>query len=70
ALDEGVADMTITWSPVEEELRQKEQRLLRRQMGDQHYDDGYRAGRSLSREEVLDLALGREHAERIASDSR
>ncbi|HYK26709.1 MAG TPA: adenylate/guanylate cyclase domain-containing protein, partial [Streptosporangiaceae bacterium] len=47
ALDEGVADMTITWSPVEEELRQKEQRLLRRQMGDQHYDDGYRAGRSL-----------------------
>jgi len=62
--------MTITWSPVEEELRQKEQRLLRGQMGDQRYDDGYRAGRSLSREEVLDLALGRESAERIASDSR
>jgi hypothetical protein len=70
AIDEELADMTISWSAVEEDLRQKEQRLLREQMGDRHYEDGYRAGQSLSREQVLDLALGRETAERIASDSR
>jgi predicted ATPase/class 3 adenylate cyclase len=70
ALDEAVADLTVTWSPIEENLRQKEQRLLREFIGEARYEAGYRVGQSLSREQVLDLALGRESPERIASDSR
>jgi predicted ATPase len=53
---------SISWSGAEEELREREQGSLRRLMGDEAYDAGFRSGAGLSRSQAVDLALGREPA--------
>ena len=53
---------SISWSGPEEELREREQGGLRRMMGDEAYDAGFRSGAGLSRSQAVDLALGRDPA--------
>lgn len=53
---------TISWSGPEQELREQEQASLRRLMGDEAYEAGFRSGAKLSRSQGVDLALGREPA--------
>jgi predicted ATPase/class 3 adenylate cyclase len=53
---------SISWSGPEEELREREQGGLRRLMGDEAYDAGFRSGAGLSRSQAVDLALGRDPA--------
>jgi hypothetical protein len=55
---------SISWSDPEQELREREQASLRRLMGDDAYEDGFRSGAKLSRSQGVDLALGREPAGR------
>ncbi len=58
----AIAVGSITWSGPEQELREREQGSLRRLMGDEAYDAGFRSGAQLSRSQAVDLALGREPA--------
>jgi len=53
---------SISWSRPEQELREREQASLRRLMGDDAYEAGFRSGAALSRSQGVDLALGREPA--------
>jgi hypothetical protein len=53
---------SISWSGPEQELREREQASLRRLMGDEAYQAGFRSGAKLSRSQGVDLALGREPA--------
>ena len=53
----ALADGSITWSPIEEELRQAEQGKVRESLGQAAYGEAYRAGRGLSRQQAVDLAL-------------
>jgi predicted ATPase/class 3 adenylate cyclase len=53
---------SISWSGPEQELREREQASLRRLMGDDAYEAGFRSGAALSRSQGVDLALGREPA--------
>jgi predicted ATPase/class 3 adenylate cyclase len=53
---------SISWSDPEQELREREQASLRRLMGDEAYEAGFREGAKLSRSQGVDLALGREPA--------
>ncbi len=53
---------SISWSGPEQELREREQAGLRRLMGDDAYEAGFRSGATLSRSQGVDLALGREPA--------
>jgi predicted ATPase/class 3 adenylate cyclase len=53
---------SISWSGPEQELREREQASLRRLMGDEAYQAGFRSGATLSRSQAVDLALGRESA--------
>ena len=55
---------SISWSDPEQELREREQASLRRLMGDEAYEAGFRSGAKLSRSQGVDLALGREPAGR------
>jgi predicted ATPase/class 3 adenylate cyclase len=55
---------SISWSGPEQELREREQASLRRLMGDEAYEAGFRSGAKLSRSQGVDLALGREPAGR------
>jgi hypothetical protein len=50
---------SIVWSGPEEELREREHDRLRRLMGDEAYEAGFRSGAGLSRSQAVDLALGR-----------
>ena len=50
---------SISWSDPEQELREREQASLRRLMGDEAYEAGFRSGAKLSRSQGVDLALGR-----------
>jgi predicted ATPase/class 3 adenylate cyclase len=56
----SVAVGSITWLGPEQELREREQSSLRRLMGDEAYQAGFRSGAQLSRSQAVDLALGRE----------
>jgi len=53
---------SISWSDPEQELREREQASLRRLMGEEAYEAGFRSGAALSRSQGVDLALGREPA--------
>jgi predicted ATPase/class 3 adenylate cyclase len=55
---------SISWSGPEQQLREREQASLRRLMGDEAYQAGFRSGAKLSRSQGVDLALGREPAGR------
>jgi predicted ATPase/class 3 adenylate cyclase len=52
----------ISWSGPEQELRERERASLRKLMGDEAYEAGFRSGAKLSRSQGVDLALGREPA--------
>ncbi len=56
----ALAVRSISWAGPEQELREREQGSLRRLMGDEEYDAGFRSGAQLSRSQAVDLALGRE----------
>jgi predicted ATPase/class 3 adenylate cyclase len=58
-IDAALALHTIKWSAAEEDLRAREQRLVREQLGEDAYEDAYRAGARLTRAEATDLALSR-----------
>jgi predicted ATPase/class 3 adenylate cyclase len=49
----------INWSQAEQNLQEKDQARLRELLGDQDFDDAYRAGARLSASEAIELALGR-----------
>jgi hypothetical protein len=51
------ADGSISWSPIEEALRQAEQGKVRDVLGPARYGDAYRQGAALSRQQAVDLAL-------------
>ena len=53
----ALADGSITWSPIEEELRKAEQGKVRDVLGEVQYGDAYRQGAALSRQQAVDLAL-------------
>jgi predicted ATPase/class 3 adenylate cyclase len=50
---------TINWSAAEQDLREREQRLLRERLGGAVYDEAYRAGAAMTLDQATDLALGR-----------
>jgi hypothetical protein len=53
----ALADGSITWSAIEEELRKAEQGKVRDVLGQAEYGDAYRQGASLSRQQAVALAL-------------
>ena len=53
----SLADGSITWSATEERLRTQQQRQLREAMGEHAFDDAYRRGAALSRQQAVELAL-------------
>jgi predicted ATPase/class 3 adenylate cyclase len=53
----ALADGSITWSPLEEQLRQAEQGKVRDVLGKGKYGDAYRQGAALSRQQAVALAL-------------
>jgi hypothetical protein len=53
----ALADGSVTWSPIEERLRQAEQGKVREVLGQERYGDAYRLGASLSRQQAVELAL-------------
>jgi predicted ATPase/class 3 adenylate cyclase len=58
-LDAAVADGSFTWTPLEREVRDREQGRLRETMGADAFLAAYQAGSALSRHEAVNLALGR-----------
>jgi predicted ATPase/class 3 adenylate cyclase len=58
-MDVALAFGSILWSGPEEELREREHDSLRRLIGDEAYEAGFRSGAGLSRSQAVDLALGR-----------
>jgi predicted ATPase/class 3 adenylate cyclase len=55
----GVADGSYTWTPLERELHDREQGRLREAMGVGPFQAAYQAGGALTRQQAVDLALGR-----------
>jgi predicted ATPase/class 3 adenylate cyclase len=55
----GVADGSYTWTPLEQELHDREQGRLRDAMGAGPFQLAYQAGGELTRQQAVDLALGR-----------
>lgn len=53
----ALADGSITWSATEEQLRVTQQRQLRELMGESSFDEAYRRGAALSRQQAVELAL-------------
>jgi hypothetical protein len=58
-IDEALAMHMIKWSAAEQSLREREQRRVREELGDEAYAEAYRAGSQLTRPEATDLALSR-----------
>jgi hypothetical protein len=58
-IDAALALLMIKWSAAEHSLREREQRRVREQLGDEVYEEAYRAGSQLTRPEATDLALSR-----------
>jgi predicted ATPase/class 3 adenylate cyclase len=53
----AIADGSIRWHPLEEELRTTEQGKLRKLLGDVQFDIAYQQGAGLSRLQAVELAL-------------
>jgi hypothetical protein len=53
----ALADGTITWSPVEEQLRVDEQDRVREALGAAEFEHAYREGARLSRQQAVERAL-------------
>jgi len=53
----SLADGSISWSPIEERLRVAEQARLREELGEAQFNDSYRQGAALSRQQAVELAL-------------
>jgi hypothetical protein len=58
-IESGVADGSYSWTPLERELHDREQSRLREAMGTDAFQAAYRAGGALTRQQAVDLALGR-----------
>jgi len=58
-IDAGLAMRIINWTEAEQRLREREQRLVREQLGDEAYQEAYRAGSTLTFAQATDLALSR-----------
>jgi predicted ATPase/class 3 adenylate cyclase len=54
----GLADGSIGWSGLEQQLREDEQGRLREQLGQETYAEAYRLGGAMSRLQAVELALG------------
>jgi tetratricopeptide (TPR) repeat protein len=61
-IDAGLAVRTISWSPAEQALREREQAQLRDVMGVAAYEAAYEAGVRMPAAQARDLALGRHSA--------
>jgi hypothetical protein len=61
-IDAALASRLIKWSAAEESLRQHWQQLVREKLGDDTYEDAYRAGARLTLAQATDLALSRTSA--------
>jgi predicted ATPase/class 3 adenylate cyclase len=59
----ALAAGSINWSEAERELQEKDQAKLREVLGEQPYDEAYRAGARLAPNQAVELALGRATAE-------
>jgi predicted ATPase/class 3 adenylate cyclase len=55
----GLADGTVGWSDLEQQLRATSQDRLRQLMGDPAFEAAYQAGSQLTRLQAVELALGR-----------
>jgi predicted ATPase/class 3 adenylate cyclase len=53
----AIADGSVSWAPLEEQLRTAEHGRLRAALGDEQFDECYRQGARLSRQQAVDLAL-------------
>jgi len=58
-IEAGLADGTIGWADLEQQLRASSQDRLRQLMGDAAFEAAYQAGGQLSRLQAVELALGR-----------
>jgi len=58
----SLANRSINWTDLEQQLREREQAQLRDLLGDTSYSAAYQAGAQLSPEQALDLALARDSA--------
>jgi predicted ATPase len=58
-IDAALAMHIINWSDAEQNLREREQRLVREHLGDTVYEEAYRAGSELTLAQATDLALSR-----------
>ena len=58
-IEAAIADGSFAWTPLERELRDREQGRLRDRMGAEPFQTAYQAGRTLSRHEAVNLALRR-----------
>ena len=58
-IDAALAIRVINWSAAEQDLREREQRLVREQLGDGAYEEAYRAGAGLTVPQATELALSR-----------
>jgi predicted ATPase len=58
-IEAALAIRMINWSPPEQSLREREQRLVREHLGDAVYQAAYRAGSRLTVAQATDLALSR-----------
>jgi hypothetical protein len=55
----ALAIRMISWSDAEQSLREREQQLTREKLGDEAYEQAYRAGSRLTMTQATDLALSR-----------
>ncbi|MFZ0171064.1 MAG: hypothetical protein WAL04_05205, partial [Acidimicrobiales bacterium] len=59
AIASGLTDGTIRWTAIEEQMRGQDQARLRHEMGAEDFELDRRLGQALSRQQAVDLALGR-----------
>jgi len=59
AIASGLTDGTIRWTAIEEQMRGQDQARLRHEMGAEDFELDHRLGQALSRQQAVDLALGR-----------
>jgi hypothetical protein len=57
AIESGLAAGMITWTDAEQELRGRDQELLRQQLGVAEFDRCYRSGQALTAPAAIELAL-------------
>ena len=61
-IEAALAIRMINWSAAEQSLREREQQLVREKLGDEAYEEAYRAGTRLTLARATDLGLSRASA--------